>query len=392
MKSFSMLESEQYRALKKNPEARDYRYAMAKALNIARKYDGTEQAYHDLFAALETVEEGILTSPSLQESSIATRDAEAALAFAPKHPREVNDVLDIANASLQRVIHRAIEDPDASNTLLMNRIPGVLLPPGAGTVTIGDETKFEAARFEPRLEEVMSLLKTLGVFSDDVIVTTGDTPEEKMREVSYIAIDIPRLDRMILVCNQVGEATFVIAGRIPVRTLLSTSKEDLSELSADRVTKIIKNQQWAERLVHALTHGIDGAMTPPMAKIDVRAEDREMLRAELLRKYPTSAEWMDEYRRDKLQGDDVEAYGRKLQYLTTRFGFSGSARRIAAFIKLGRKIYGENDALLMAEWLRFGERTPEEWREAIIKKIHYISRLDASVRSGYWPGATWTKN
>lgn len=363
-----MMESFDYRELKKNPEARDYRGAMAKALNIARKYDGSEQAYHDLFSALETVEEGILTSPSLQESSIATRDAEAALAFAPKHPREVNDVLDIADASLRRTIHRAIEDPETNTAFVMNHIHGVLLPPTGGNINVGDETKFEKAHFEPRLEEVMGVLKALGVFLDDIIVTTGDAPEGKMREVSYIAIDIPRLDRMILVCNQFGEATFVLGGRVPVSTLLMTSKERLPEISPNGAVKVIKNHQWAEKLAHALTHSIDGAVTPRKTKIDVRAEGREVLRAELLRKYPTSADWMGEYRKNSNQGSDIEALGHKLKSIATRFGMTGEVRRMKRFIDLGMRIYGEDDALLQAEMLRVSERTPEEWKEAILKK------------------------
>ncbi len=368
-----MTESFDYRELKKNPEARDYRDAMAKALNIARKYDGSEDSYHQLIGALETVEEGILTSPSLQESSITTRDAEAALSFAPKHPREVNDVLDIADASLRRVIHRAVENPETNTAFVMNHIQGVLLSPGVGGISVGDETRFEKAGFEPRLEEVMSVLKSLGIFLDDIIVTTGDAPEGKMREVSYVAIDIPRLDRMILVCNQFGEATFVLGGRVPVSTLLTTNKERLPEISPNGVVKVVKNHQWAEKLAHALTHSIDGAVTPRKMKIDVRAEGREVLRAELLRKYPTSADWMGEYRKNSNQGSDIEALGHKLTSIATRFGVTEEPRRLIGFIELGTRIYGKEDAVLQAEKLRSGERTAEEWKKAILKKYPTFS-------------------
>ena len=377
-----MLKFESYRELKKHPEAKDYRDALAKAIRIARKYNGSEVAYHELFSALETVEEGILTSPSLEEKTPANLDIEAATTFVPIHPREINDVLAFASESMQRIVRNGLERPDLSESLVINKIEGTLLPPGHGSIEPGNGGTFEKARFEPRIEEVIEILKKLDLYSDDIILTIGDVSEESMRKVSYVAIDIPRIDRMILVCNQIGQKTFVIRGRVPVETLLHTEKEDLEFAFPNRVTPIVRKGAWGERLSHALTHEMNGEQKERKAKIDVRSYDRGTLLAAILEKYPASAQWMSEYRKEKKQGKFVSVLGRGMRFIATRFGLTGDMKTIEQYIQLGQIIYGEKDPVLQQEILRFQERTPEEWRLAIVEKYPTFAKWYEAYLSG----------
>ncbi len=379
-----MIEFESYRELKKHPEARDYRDAMAKALNIARSYDGSEQSYLNLLESLETVEEGITTSPSLQETTSTERDMEAALTFAPKRPREINDVLALAVESLHHTIHNAVEHPETSDKIVMNRIEGVLLPSGTGAIIPGGVSPFKEARFEPRIEEVIAILKKLELYSDDIIVTIGDTPEGTMRETSYVAIDIPRIDRMILVCNQVGEATFVITGRVSVKTLLTTAKENLSDAIPGHVTKIIRNAQWEGRLTHTLTHEMGGEVNRRKEKINVREVDQDELRAALFEKYPTFSDWYAAFRSSDQGiecGTEIEVTGRKLVALATRFGFSERPYAPSSFLRLSRIIYGD-DPVLLAEAEKYETKDPEVWRAAILKKYPTAKVMFDTFHSG----------
>ncbi len=54
----------EYQALKKAPEAKEYRDALAVGIKAARAYDCTEQRYTELMSSLENLEETIQTSPS----------------------------------------------------------------------------------------------------------------------------------------------------------------------------------------------------------------------------------------------------------------------------------------------------------------------------------------
>ncbi len=380
--------SDEYQLLKKTPEALDYRHFLAVALNVARKYDGSEASSDTLLDSLVTLEECIQTTPSLQQNVPQQREIEAALRFAPHRPKDIQDVLEIATEAWRARLKQAIEHPEESTGLVINRIEGVLLPPGEMPLITGEGAgRFKEARFEPRIDEVMSILKELRIFADDVILSMGEVTETQMREVSYVAIDIPRLNRMILVCNQVGEATFVINGQVPIEQLLCTSKENLQTLPF-RVTRLVRGADWAERIKYLLSHEADGKESPGGDKINVLEFDQEQLKQALLEKYPTSADWMDEYRRDKLQGYGVEAMGRKIRFIARRLGIMENPSRVMVFIELGQKIYGTDDPLLQKEALRFSERSEDEWRESIIKKYPSFSdwfsayKLSGSQRSG----------
>ena len=70
------MEGKEYRDLKQNPEARDYRQYAATALRSARQYDGSERAFDELFHVLIDLEESIQTTPSLHHSDSQRREIE----------------------------------------------------------------------------------------------------------------------------------------------------------------------------------------------------------------------------------------------------------------------------------------------------------------------------
>ena len=102
-----------------------------------------------------------------------------------------------------------------------------------------------------------------------------------MRQLSYALIEIPRLNKQILVCDQIGEATFVVDGIFSRETLLSLSKEKLQQQYPDKVRRIIYNniKQWMEELLAAVFYewakeGEESSASPqkiePRPKIDVK--------------------------------------------------------------------------------------------------------------------------
>ena len=385
-----MSEFRGYKELKEIPEAKDYRSAMAASLRLAKGYDGTEDAYRGLMESLERLEEVIETSPSVQAARPLEKEREAARAFAPIRPREINDVLSVAIDARGRSITRALEnEEDTDSGLYVRKIEGVILPPSEGNILHGEHAReFEPARFEERLKELLTLLEELHVYADDLIVTKGRVSSRMMREQSYVGVEIPRLSRTVLVCDQVGEATFVLKGYVPQEVLLRLTKEQLQEQYSDDVRKIIRVDaaHWQKRIQSLLSgdeawkkdDATDIEQKKQGNKIDVRnlTERREHF-CSLVRDIYTPESWRKMPDKDKrVKNPEINL---SLSGLATLFGVSGDPKiKKTLFLELGTKIWPEDEEMKQQwkEYIQMVEqrteleqeqegRTPEEWRKVI---------------------------
>ncbi|MCB9963891.1 MAG: hypothetical protein H6857_02985 [Rhodospirillales bacterium] len=98
-------------------------------------------------------------------------------------------------------------------------VGGALVIPSTSVFVQTDEGSLEAAksdtpqeyevRTQPRLALLVKHLKDEGIFTDDLIIRTGLVGRNMMRTKPYTLVQIPRLDKEIAVCDQVGEITFV---------------------------------------------------------------------------------------------------------------------------------------------------------------------------------------
>lgn len=129
------------------------------------------------------------------------------------------------------------------------------------------EGTFDEPEFPRRLETILYILKEdLGIdIENNVTLTEGEVPSEGFREVSYTEVKIPELDRLVYVCNQKGNITFVFDLNvlhqygIDHTTFRNKNKEELKEI-IDKYPQagasIIHSKYWRDYVVQALTQMI----------------------------------------------------------------------------------------------------------------------------------------
>jgi hypothetical protein len=349
---------EQYRELKRQPEAMDYRQAMAAAMLSAMEYDGTEDAYKSLMANLGHLEEVIETSPSVKGDDIRSQEIDAALKFSPVFPRDIDDVLETAKESARFALQQSLRAENGEGTILIRKIEGVILPSGELDEPIvpkgGD---FEVADFEPRLDRLMRFLQSKGIFADDVIITMGDVDANAMRKTSYAVVEIPRINRTVLICNLSEQATFVIRRNVPPAELTSIPKSKLDETYGKDVIRIVMSDRWEDRLFTAIFQ--DSIRTE---RINVREMEKDRIIQAIKDTYSVE-QWlaMKQVTRDEVRADGFSLYiiakillpSFPEKYLTTK-----------KFIELGIFIFGKHPALM--ETLDKLETDVEIWKQRIL--------------------------
>lgn len=72
------------------------------------------------------------------------------------------------------------------------------------------ESDFKEKRLIPRFETLIDFLDKNGIKTDEYICYEGENPREMMRGQSYIMFVLPGLKKMVLVCDEEGNATYII--------------------------------------------------------------------------------------------------------------------------------------------------------------------------------------
>lgn len=319
-----------------------YQENFVKAIGIAEKYEGAETQYKDLMENLIAVESAV--NHVIDDEKPAD----------PKTEREVlamviDDVLSTAIKSFYDQIEQSLSE----SKIFQKKLAGVLLPPGDTPVILGDGSKeFEEPRFHGRLKELIGFLHDNGIYTDDIVVCFGEGYENMMRQLSYALIEIPRLNKQILVCDQIGEATFVVDGIFSRETLLSLSKEKLQQQYPDKVRRIIYNniKQWMEELLAAVFYewakeGEESSASPqkiePRPKIDVKK--REEIMEKIKEKY--TGQQFIELTSKQRGGENFAGTGLGIIAIARLFNVEGSPiGSNSVFLQLAQKIYGEGVA------------------------------------------------
>ncbi|MDR2063406.1 MAG: hypothetical protein LBQ02_01255 [Candidatus Nomurabacteria bacterium] len=147
---------------------------------------------------------------------------------------------------IDEIIEQSERTPRPHVILSPDPIP-TNIQPGAGT--------FEQKRVEPRTKTVLFVLEQdYEVDLDDpkqFSTTPGVLSKNMMRKVSYNMIELPELERIILVCDEEGNATFVLdKAALQEKSITATelgeqlTKKDLEALIADY-------PQFGSRLVYS---------------------------------------------------------------------------------------------------------------------------------------------
>ncbi|MDR2338354.1 MAG: hypothetical protein LBE20_06920 [Deltaproteobacteria bacterium] len=139
------------------------------------------------------------------------------------------------------------------------KVTNQLVVPDSMVVTVGQgATKFKQPEFEPRLSRLVKALitdKELKLDRNKIMLYEETLQDNQMRKAPYVLINIPELNKGILVCNQIGEATFVIDGYYLPDMIAKGIGRTKREFVVKDGVRIIKNDeaQWLNDILSALT-------------------------------------------------------------------------------------------------------------------------------------------
>ncbi len=159
-----------------------------------------------------------------------------------------------------------------------NEASDVFVPPDSTPVpqATGSGTGMEKKGKQPKLENLLFvLMNDFGIDPDDpeaVSIVRGIVNTNMMREEPYYQVTVPGIDKVILVCQEYGNATFVFNGEWvreqvnsnrpsesePERPLADYTKEELGKLIKDNPgqgARILTKKNFTANLVNALKGG-----------------------------------------------------------------------------------------------------------------------------------------
>lgn len=159
-----------------------------------------------------------------------------------------------------------------------NEASDVFVPPDSTPVpqATGSGTGMEKKGKQPKLENLLFvLMNDFGIDPDDpeaVSIVRGSDNTNMMREEPYYQVTVPGIDKVILVCQEYGNATFVFNGEWvreqvnsnrsskdeSARPLTDYTKEELSKLIKDNPgqgARIMATKNFTANLANALKGG-----------------------------------------------------------------------------------------------------------------------------------------
>jgi hypothetical protein len=215
------------------------------------------------------------------------------------------DRLDDLIAKKTRVIDRVIVPPDFDEPIEVRDNDG----------------SFEMPKEKiPKVKTLLLLLeKSFGIDienNEDVRITSGVVSPDMMRSTSYNLVEIPQLNRIVLVCDETGNATFVFDSSICNE--FNITIEDISALSKNKIKELLGYEnrlgrninysiRYAVRLAGALGESFEQAervqIEPGVSEVEILAPPAPiapagaMTRADFARKHhlqsPQVNEWIN---------------------------------------------------------------------------------------------------
>lgn len=147
----------------------------------------------------------------------------------------VDEVLDIIQGRIDMVrtagefmVESAIE------------VDTVITPSDSGSINDGGGGSFEIGQIgvKDRVQTVLYVLQKIGIDLDDVKLTYGQSDPEMVRRTSYYTIKIPSLGKVLQVCDEELNASYIFS--TDVMDEIGISAEDLNEFSKQERSELIR--------------------------------------------------------------------------------------------------------------------------------------------------------
>ena len=196
-----------------------------------------EQALDDLIDSVDDLQTQYSKFPTVSLNGKAGEDA--ALEYFGINPTLIDSTLDHVSNQV-----RIIENIDQRMARNIKYAPIVMVPPMDQRVEIrGRDGSFEEVRKVPRLKTILFVLQSkydIALEGDQdenkISVTRGVVSPDMMRKEPYNFVQIPELNRSILVCDEIRNATFIFDNEklkdagVDKNSLIHLNKDELKGL------------------------------------------------------------------------------------------------------------------------------------------------------------------
>ena len=233
-----------------------------RAVMAARGYNGSERGLKSVVEIISLFERVARDLAETQGLAMPRDRLERKIAHgqnADEKPRSVQELLALAIESFGRQLRaKEIHIPTIETGLCFAPTDGPgLQPPGP------NRTKPYEVLIRPRTDQLMVALAERGIHIEDTVRYNGTVDRRMTRKAPYTLLHIKRIDREVLICDQVGETAFIGEGLRGPLFWASYRKDQLEK--QEGVTSFdLTGRDWPQRLVARLLDG-----NPIRAKEDV---------------------------------------------------------------------------------------------------------------------------
>jgi hypothetical protein len=221
---------------------------------------------------------------------------------------------------------------------------------------LGSGAGWTEGEYQPRLMQLITQLQDLGIFKEDIVVRAGALRENMMRKEPYVIVEIPGIDKEVVVCDQSREITFVAQRIFGPNFYEGRSKAALRTTDGIFAVTYHRKEQWLEEISRLLFP----ADTSEKKRLDVRGN--EGLRDAIKAAQSMSPEVWCRMSQTQKRAYRVPGTNMGLTALAGRFGLSGLTGNPIGnhvyHLELGAKIFGEGTVI--SDKLFFERATPEQ--------------------------------
>lgn len=314
-----------------------YREVLLPALRAVRDFRGTEKSAERVLHEAVRAEEWI--KKTFPDRNVV--DAERDLTQRGRVP-SFNDLLGRCLQRLKNLFRNetSVDGVLSGLSIPVREVDGVLVPPSEGEPSrdaVGErDDQKKGTVFKDRFIKLFTQLNQLGVYAEDLVVHRGRLLKSQARQASYLLIEIPRLQVDILVCDQVGEATFVSTRPLGLQAYLELTKQELMVTPGVHRVAHYRDEQWSQEILGHL-----GSKTlAPKIDITTMLSIRDGIQARFTAEQLVS---FDVKARNKFDID-----GHKLYAIAGGLGLPGRGLAEELWLEVCARVYGEAHPVIAA--------------------------------------------
>ncbi len=226
--------------LERQPESVQFRAELESILDVPLTPENIDNYADNALGELVELVQSVQAAFQLAtRESFAQKSELENAAFHYYNLEDIEEVLDYVADKADEIhaLDILISNAPAKQSVFVPSDSGELVPPGE------DPESYEPPRTTPRIKTLLFVLANefqLDVHDEtDVTITTGMNAANMLRGESYTLVDIPSLERCVLVCDEVGNVTFVF-DRAAIEEI-DVTPDDITALSKSEIKDLLRD-------------------------------------------------------------------------------------------------------------------------------------------------------